>query len=291
MEPLRAALIATSRIAEVTTKGLSEPSRAAPIVPTMRRLAAIAWPKSVVSEMLVEAGTIGWERRGGVRDDRGKVEGMSDQTDTDALRTENAALRAEHAALHGRGAGRWEPNARGRLEQAALELYGERGFDQTTVAQIAMRAGLTERTFFRHFVDKREVLFWGAGALQELLVGAVADAPAPLLPLDAVAAGLVAVAAPLQERRELARQRQRIIVANAELHERELIKLATLASALADTLRRRGVEDPAASLAAEAGIAVFKIAFERWVDETNQRDFRELIRESFATLKAVTAGG
>ncbi len=70
---------------------------------------------------------------------------------------------------------RWEPNARGRLEQAALELYGERGFEQTTVAEIAERAGLTERTFFRHFADKREVLFWGAGALQELLVSAVAE--------------------------------------------------------------------------------------------------------------------
>ena len=216
---------------------------------------------------------------------------MSDQTDTEALRPENATLRAEHAASHDRGTGRWEPNARGRLEQAALELYGERGFDQTTVAQIAARAGLTERTFFRHFADKREVLFWGAGALQGFLVDAVAAAPDAVAPLDAVGAALEAAAALLQERRELARQRQRIIVANAELHERELIKLATLASALADALRRRGVEDPAASLAAEAGIAVFKIAFELWVDETNQRDFRELIRESFDTLKAVTTGG
>src|SRR6201988_1911238 len=81
---------------------------------------------------------------------------------------------------------RWEPNARGRLEQAALELYRERGFDQTTVAEIAARAGLTERTFFRYFADKREVLFWGQSALLELFVRAVADAPesaAPLAPL------------------------------------------------------------------------------------------------------------
>ena len=87
---------------------------------------------------------------------------------------------------------RWEPNARGRLEQAALELYGERGFEQTTVAEIAKRAGLTERTFFRHFADKREVLFWGAGALQELLVGTVASAPDSAAPIDAVAAALEA---------------------------------------------------------------------------------------------------
>ncbi len=157
---------------------------------------------------------------------------------------------------------------RGRLEQAALALYGERGFENTTVAEIAERAGLTERTFFRHFADKREVLFWGAGALQELLVSAVAGAPDSAAPIDAVAAALEAAGALLQERREFARQRQAVIAANAELQERELIKLASLASALADALRRRGVDDPAASLTAEAGIAVFKIAFERWVDET-----------------------
>ena len=189
-----------------------------------------------------------------------------------------------------RGMGRWEPNARGRLEQAALELYGERGFEQTTVAEIAERAGLTERTFFRHFADKREVLFWGAGALQELLVSAVASAPDSAAPIDAVAAALEAAGALLQERREYARQRQAVIAANAELQERELIKLASLASALADALRRRGVKDPAASLTAEAGIAVFKIAFERWIDETNQRDLPQLIRESLDELKAVTAG-
>jgi AcrR family transcriptional regulator len=185
---------------------------------------------------------------------------------------------------------RWEPNARGRLEQAAVALYGERGFDQTTVAEIAARAGLTERTFFRHFADKREVLFDGAGTLQELLVSAVADAPDSVAPIDAVAAALEAAGALLQERREYSRQRQTIIAANTELQERELIKLASLASAIADTLRRRGVEDPAASLTAEAGIAVFRVAFERWINETNQRDLPRIIRESLDELKAVTAG-
>ncbi len=151
------------------------------------------------------------------------------------------------------------------------------------------RAGLTERTFFRHFADKREVLFWGAGALQELLVSAVAGAPDSAAPIDAVAAALEAAGAALQERRESARQRQAVIAANAELRERELIKLASLASALADALRRRGVEGPAATLTAEAGIAVFKVAFERWVTETDERDLPHLIRESLAELKAVTA--
>ena len=189
-----------------------------------------------------------------------------------------------------RGVGRWEPDARGRLERAALELYGERGFEQTTVVEIAERAGLTERTFFRHFADKREVLFAGAGSLQELLVSTLASTPDSVAPIDAVAAALEAVGARLQERRDHSRQRQAVIAANVELQERELIKLASLAGALADTLRSRGVKDPAASLAAEAGIAVFRISFERWVNGPDRTDLSRLIRESFAALKAVTAG-
>lgn len=158
------------------------------------------------------------------------------------------------------------------------------------MAQIAARAGLTERTFFRHFADKREVLFWGAGALQELLVTAVADAPDSSPPIDAVAAALEAAGALLQERRAYARERQAIIAGSAELRERELIKFASLAAALADALRRRGVKDPAASLTAEVGVAVFRIAFQRWVEENNQGDLRRLIRASLDDLRAVTAG-
>src|SRR5579862_6782159 len=129
---------------------------------------------------------------------------------------------------------RWEPDSRGRLEQAALALYGEHGFENTTVAEIAARAGLTERTFFRYFTDKREVLFWGAGTLREVLVIAVAAAPASAAPIDAVTDALEAAGALLQERRDSARQRQAVIAASTELRERELIKLASLASALAD---------------------------------------------------------
>jgi AcrR family transcriptional regulator len=186
---------------------------------------------------------------------------------------------------------RWEPNARGRLEQAAMALYGERGFEQTTVAEIAERAGLTERTFFRHFADKREVLFAGSSSLQELLVTRLADTPDSVPPLDAIAAALDAAGVLLEERREYAGQRAAIIAANAELRERELIKLASLAAALADTLRRRGVAEPAASLAAEAGIAVFRIAFERWISGPDQPGLPQVIRESLAELKAVAAGG
>jgi AcrR family transcriptional regulator len=157
------------------------------------------------------------------------------------------------------------------------------------VTEIARRAGLTQRTFFRHFADKREVLFWGQGALQELLVSTVASAPASAAPIDAVAAALEAAGASLQERHEHARQRQAIINANPELRERELIKLATLASAIAAALRHRGVSNPAASLTAEAGIAVFKVAFERWVSDPGQPDLPKIIRQSLDDLRAVTA--
>lgn len=184
--------------------------------------------------------------------------------------------------------GRWEPNARGRLEQAALELYRERGFDQTTVKEIAERAGLTERTFFRHFADKREVLFPHSNPLQETLVAALTDVPEEAAPIDAVTAALEAASELLLQRRELARQRQAVIAANSELQERELVKLASLSTALADALHRRGVAEPAASLAAEAGVAVFKVAFLRWTDEAEQRDLAPIIRESLDELKALT---
>ena len=185
---------------------------------------------------------------------------------------------------------RWEPNASGRLQQAALELYFERGFEQTTVAEIAKRAGLTERTFFRYFADKREVLFWGSGALQELLVNAVADAPVGTSPIGAVTAALEAAATVFSpERHEGSRQRHSIISANAELQERELIKAVSLISAMAEALRLRGVAELTARLAAEAGLAVFRVTFERWVAPANQRDFAELVQESLTELKAVTA--
>jgi AcrR family transcriptional regulator len=164
--------------------------------------------------------------------------------------------------------GRWQPDARGRLEQAAMELFRERGFDATTVAEIAERAGLTERTFFRHYADKREVLFGGASILRDLLVDGVRAAPAGLAPVAAIVAALQVVAERLfADRGAFARERQAVIAGNAELQEREVVKLATLAAAVAGALRDRGVTEPAASLAGEAGIAVFKVAFERWVSQ------------------------
>jgi AcrR family transcriptional regulator len=182
---------------------------------------------------------------------------------------------------------RWEPNARGRLEQAALDLYRERGFEQTTVAQIAERAGLTERTFFRYFADKREVLFWGQAILQELVVKTIANMPDTASPIDMVVAAFdVMVAIIPQERRELLRQRQAVIAANTELQERELLKLASLTSTLAEALRQHGIVEPTASLIAEIGIAVLKVASVRWLNETDQRTQSQLLRELLDELKA-----
>jgi AcrR family transcriptional regulator len=185
---------------------------------------------------------------------------------------------------------RWEPDARGRIALAAMELYSERGFDQTTVAEIAERAGLTERTFFRHFADKREVLFAGQESFRDLFVPAVAQAPADATPLQAVAAGLYAAAEDFEPRLPWSRQRQGVIAANPALQERELIKLAGLGDAIAAALRARGVSEPAASLTAQSGLAVFHVAFASWVAADNARLFRDLIGDSLATLKTVTAG-
>jgi AcrR family transcriptional regulator len=184
--------------------------------------------------------------------------------------------------------GRWEPDAVGRLQQAALELYAERGFEPTAVADIAERAGLTERTFFRYFADKREVLFVGSGALVEMFEDAITKAPETLSAMDAVGDALQAVGGFFEDRREHSRKRQAVIAANPSLQERELIKLASLSTAIAAALRSRGVSDPAAMLTAEAGVAVFKIAFERWVEQSNGRSLSELFQDTLEELRAAT---
>mgnify|MGYP001600737766 FL=1 len=184
--------------------------------------------------------------------------------------------------------GRWEPDAEGRFRQAALELFGEIGYEQTTVAAIADRAGLTARTFFRYFADKREVLFNGSERLEESMLGALAAAPAGSATLDAIGAALLAPAAFFDAaRRPSSRLRNAVIAANAELHERELIKLARLSAALADGLRARAVPEPDASLAAEAGIAVFRVAFAQWVADDERRGYAEIAQASLARLRSL----
>jgi AcrR family transcriptional regulator len=183
---------------------------------------------------------------------------------------------------------RWEPDSRGRLEQAALALFAELGYEETTVAAIAERAGVTERTFFRRFADKREVLFGGGTVLQDAIVAAVQGAGPELSPLAAVADGFAAAAELLQGRRQFALARSAIIAANPALQERELIKLAAIAAAVGEMLRARGVDEPDASLAAQLGVAAFHVAFGRWVATANARPLLELINEAFGRIAALT---
>ncbi|HSS03889.1 MAG TPA: TetR family transcriptional regulator [Solirubrobacterales bacterium] len=184
---------------------------------------------------------------------------------------------------------RWQPDARVRLEEAALALYEQRGFDETTVEEIAQRAGLTKRTFFRHFADKREVLFGGGENLDGVLVTAVRSAPASDRALDAVSLGLDALAAIFDAQGEPAARRFRIVRASPELWERQLIKFESMAGAVARALRARGVGDPAAILAAESGITVLRVASERWIRDTRSTHLPHLVAEALAELRAVAS--
>ncbi|WP_445167052.1 TetR family transcriptional regulator [Mycolicibacterium sp. Dal123E01] len=184
--------------------------------------------------------------------------------------------------------GRWEPDSQGRLQQAALALYTERGFEQTTVAEIAERAGLTERTFFRYFADKREVLFAGQDSLLVQLTEAVVAAP-DSAPLDAVSSGLQALGAFFDGRRERSRSRQAVIDANPALQERELTKRAALSAAMADGLVQRGVPATTARLTGEAGAAVFHLAFEQWL-AADKHDLAYFVRRAVAEFIQLAGG-
>lgn len=184
---------------------------------------------------------------------------------------------------------RWEPGARERLQLAAMDLYVNRGFEQTTVTEIAESVGLTERTFFRHFADKREVLFNGQEQLREEMLAGLTAAPDGATPLELVAAALDASADFFSDdRRDYSRRRQVVISAHPALQERELLKLAALATALAAGLRDRGVPEPTATLAAESGVTIFGVAFGQWIGEGESGSFAELVREGFTALRALT---
>ena len=150
------------------------------------------------------------------------------------------------------------------LQEAALELYLERGYDKTTAGDIAARAGFTERTFFRHFADKREVFFGGEAQLRDLLTGAVAAVPAGIRALPTLRAAFHQ-AVPLIERNlPVTERRAPVIFATPALRERALAKNAALAAALTDALRARGVAEPLAALCAQAGMDTYSIAIRRW---------------------------
>lgn len=188
---------------------------------------------------------------------------------------------------------RWEPNARLRLVRAAIDLFTEQGYDRTTVAQIAERAGLTKTTFFRHFPDKREVLFAGQEVHTRLLADGVAAAPDSATPLEAVGAALDALAASFTaEQREFAPRLLAVIAGNPELQERATFKRAALAAALTSALGKRGVPDLTAGLAADLGARAFERAFGRWIEPSSQQSFTELAREELQALRtAATALG
>jgi AcrR family transcriptional regulator len=180
---------------------------------------------------------------------------------------------------------RWEPDSRARLQQAAVELYAERGFAETTVAAVAERAGLTERTFFRHFADKREVLFANEDALTARLVEAVGAAPPDAGPRALADDGLAAIVRALQPRHAELRRREPIVADHPELRERELMKLASWTAALRDALEDRGVAAPTAALVAETSVAVLNVAAQRWLREDGDPDLAAFLAEDFAALR------
>jgi AcrR family transcriptional regulator len=190
--------------------------------------------------------------------------------------------------------GRWEPNARERLVRAAVDLFTEQGYDATTVTEIAGRAGLTKTTFFRHFPDKREVLFAAGQEIHSrLLADAIAAAPDSATPLQAVTAALDALTATFtDDRREFSARLRAIIAANGELRERAASKRAALAEAMTEALRKRGVPDAAASLAAELGARAFYLAYDRWSDPACQQPLTDLAHQALGELRAaITALG
>ncbi|MFF3255679.1 TetR/AcrR family transcriptional regulator [Actinacidiphila glaucinigra] len=183
--------------------------------------------------------------------------------------------------------GRWEPGSRERLRSAAIELFSEKGFEQTTVEEIADRAGVTKRTFFRHFADKREVPFADTTQLEQSIADAVTRAPARLPPLEAIAVALTTLDWEVIGTREAQRHRQLVIADSPELTERELVKYNGFAAAFADGLGRRGVEADTGILAAQAGLAVFRTAYRRWLDEADHQDIAALVRAALAELRAL----
>ena len=180
-------------------------------------------------------------------------------------------------------------NARERFEGAAMALFQERGYARTTVPQIAARAGLTERTFFRYFADKPEVLFWRAGELQAAMGGAIATAPAAATPLEALLAGLDAIGAIFDATRAEVSERHALVAAHPEFKARDMLKKQELASAVHEALRARGVADPEARLASEIGMAVWRVALDHWACGGEDGRFIDHVRRTFDRLESLAS--
>jgi AcrR family transcriptional regulator len=185
---------------------------------------------------------------------------------------------------------RWEPGARERLQAAALELFTTRGFEETTAAEIARSAGLTERTFFRYFSDKRDVLFHGQDQFLAAFLDGMAQAPPGASPLELVACALRGAASLFpDDRRPQSFMRQSVIDQNPALREREQHKLVDLAEAVAAALRARGAGEPAATLAARCGATVFGIAFTQWLREGEPRPLSAIAADVLGELVTLAA--
>ncbi len=186
--------------------------------------------------------------------------------------------------------GRWAPNARERLESAALDLFVENGYEETTVAQIADRAGLNRATFFRHFADKREVLFGGEDVLAGLFADAIRAAAPDAAPTECLRAALSAAeVAMTRQQRARAAQRVLVIAATSELQERGLLKHARIATSITAALRERGVDELTARLGAEMGLLAFSVAFERWMQATDAEPFAPFADAALSDVQARTA--
>ncbi|SFC65537.1 transcriptional regulator, TetR family [Nocardioides terrae] len=187
---------------------------------------------------------------------------------------------------------RWEPGARERLVVAAVELFAEQGYDATTVAEIAERAGVTKSTFFRHFPDKREVLSAGQSMLSGLFAEGIAAAPAGASPLTAVAAGLERASdafGPMN--REIAPRMAAAIASSVELQEREALKRIGLSVAISTALVERGVAEPVAHLAAEMGVLAFKQGYAGWAAAADgEAGFASYAVAALDTLRQATSG-
>jgi AcrR family transcriptional regulator len=187
---------------------------------------------------------------------------------------------------------RWEPGARERLVVAAVDLFAEQGYDATTVAQIAERAGVTKSTLFRYFPDKREILVAGQETLSRLLAEGIAEAPLAASPLDAVAAGLERVSDAMgQMNRDLGPRMKAAIAASTELQERDALKSVGLAAAMTVALLARGVPDPTAQLAAELGVLAFRRGYVQWsIDEREaEHDLAHYALRALDELRAASA--
>ncbi len=186
---------------------------------------------------------------------------------------------------------RWEPDAAERLEAAAFELFTDQGFERTTVAEIALRAGLTPRSFFNHFTDKREVLFSLSGQFQVELVREIGSAADTLGPLDAVVRALQVADTMFEQRRPAVTRRHAIIAANPQLQERELSKEAALIDAIAAALRGRGVDPETAHLTAGAGMLIQQTAVRRWTQPAQDRPVCELLSDALHALRTTVTEG